>query len=424
MKVEAMNHGLVPMAHFGGPRMFGVPAIFLWVRKPVILQRKGSFIVLRLATPTSKFDDPGDRNPRNNGEIQMLRKTMAKRMKYTLAWLAMCAICIGGLPRSGFAGDYPELDGETIRVIITAEPGDTSDQISRIYFKSLQRELPNVTIRMQNIAAPNQALKELASASESGVTLVVHSQAVIYRQLIKPDDSLDLTTVDWVGSLTQANRMLAIRKDMSATSAQALLKMEEPVKFGASKFGSSLFDPLLASALTRFRFKVVVGMSEGERHAMILSGKLDARTGSRVELQPLIDNGEMVPFLKLKKDGFPKEFDSVPALSDLVTPDSDGIVLSTVEKLDRLAGLLIASGKMADKARLESLRRAVAVAAKSPDFVEQAEALGAAVKFTDGVTLARELEPIVNPASGVGAKMRAAIACGQKKSETGQATCK
>jgi hypothetical protein len=114
----------------------------------------------------------------------------------------------------------------------------------------------------------------------------------------------------------------------------------------------------------------------------------------------------------------------VPALSDLASSDSDGVVLSTVEKLDRLAGLLIVSAKMADNARLESLRRAVAVSAKSPDFVEQAEALGAAIHFTDGVTLARELEPIVNPASGVGAKMRAAIECGQKKSETGQATCK
>ena len=353
----------------------------------------------------------------------MLKKPMAKWMKNTLACLAMCVLCMGGSPRPGFTADYPELDGKTIRVIITAEPGDTTDQISRIYFKSLQGELPNVTIRMQNIAAPEKALKELASASDSGVTLVVHSQAIIYRQLIKPDDSLDLTKVDWVGSLAQANRMLAIRKNMSATSAQALLKMEEPVKFGASKFGSSLFDPLLVSALTRLRFRVVVGMSEGERHAMILNGELDARTGSRVELQPLFDNGEMIPLVKFKKDGFPKEFDSVPSLSDLVTSDSDGVVLSTIEKLDRQAGLLIAS-KMTDGARLAALRRAVAVAAKSPDFVEQAEALGAAVKFTDGVTLARDLEPIVNPASGVAAKMRAAIECGQKKSETGQATCK
>lgn len=348
---------------------------------------------------------------------------MAMWMKVTLACLAVCAICIGGSPQPGFAGEYPELDGNTIRVIITADPGDTTDQISRIYFKNLQRELPNVAIRMQNISAPDKALKELASASGSGVTLVVHSQAVIYRQLIKPDDSLDLTKMDWVGSLAQANRMLAVRKNMSATSVQALLNTKEPVKFGASKFGSSLFDPLLVSALTKLRFKVIVGMSEGERHSMILSGELDARTGSRVELQPLFDNGEMVPLLKLKKDGFPKEFDSVPALSDLVTPDSDGVVLSTIEKLDRLAGLLIVSAKMADSARLESLRRAVAVAAKSSDFVEQAEALGAAVKFTDGVTLARDLEPIVNPASGVGTKLRAAIACGQKKSDTGQATC-
>ena len=88
----------------------------------------------------------------------MLWKTMAKWMKITLACLAMCAICIGGSPRPGFAADYPELDGKTIRVIITAEPGDTSDQISRINFKSLQRELPNVTIRIQNIAAPDKAL--------------------------------------------------------------------------------------------------------------------------------------------------------------------------------------------------------------------------------------------------------------------------
>ena len=350
--------------------------------------------------------------------------TLAKWMKSALACLAIYAICIGGSPRPGLAADYHELDGNTIRVIISTATGETTDTLARSFFKSLEAEVPNVTIRIQNIPGGVKALKELGGASESGVTLVVGNRTAIYTQLIKPDESLDLTKVDWVASLAQANRMLAIRKNMPETTAQALLKMEGQVKFGALKFDPSAFEPLLVNALTEFHFKVVVGMSEGERHSMILNGELDGRSGSRFELQPLFDNGEMVPFLKIKKDGYPKELNSVPSLSDLVTSDSDSVVLSTMEKLDRLGGLLIASSKITDGALLAALRRAVAAAAKSPEFLKQAETLGSAIDFTDGAELAHEFEPIVNPASGVAAKMRAAIECGQKKSETGQATCK
>lgn len=348
---------------------------------------------------------------------------MAIRMMNALARLAICAICLGVSLQSALASDFPELDGQTIRVIIGSPAGETTDALSRAYFKALERELPETTIRIQNITGGSKAFKELANASPSTITLVVGSRSVIYRQLIKPDADLDLTKVDWVGSLAQANRMLAVRKDFKATTAEALLKMEGQAKFGALSFDPSAFEPLLVSALTEFRFKLVEGMTEGERHSMILNGELDGRSGARFELQPLFDNGEMVAFLKLKKDGFPPAFDSVPALADYVIPGSDPVVLSTVESLDRQGGLLIAAAKMTDNSRLELLRRAVAKAAQSPDFVTEAEKNGAAIKFTDGVALAQGLKPIVDPATGVGEKMRAAVECGRKKSETGLARC-
>jgi hypothetical protein len=131
----------------------------------------------------------------------------------------------------------------------------------------------------------------------------------------------------------------------------------------------------------------------------------------------------MVAFLKLKKDGYPPAFDSIPALADYVVPGSDPVVLSAIESLDRLGGLLIASAKMTDNSRLELLRRAVAKAAQSPDYLAEAEKYGAAIKFTDGVALAQGLQPVVDPATGVAEKLRAAIDCGRKKSETGLARC-
>jgi hypothetical protein len=348
---------------------------------------------------------------------------MAIGIMNALARLAIGAMCLGAFLPSALASDYPDLDGQTIRVIIGSTAGETTDTLSRAYFKVLERELPQTTIRIQNISGGNKAWKELAGASPTTITLVVGNRGAIYRQLLKPDAELDLTQVDWVGSLAQSNRMLAVRRDFKATTAEAILKMEGQAKMGALAFDASAFEPLLVSALTEFRFKLIEGMTEGERHSMILNGELDGRTGGRYELQALFDNGEMVAFLKLKKDGYPPAFDSIPALADYAAPGSDPVVLSTVESLDRLGGLLIASAKMTDNSRLELLRRAVAKAAQSPDFVTEAERNGAAIKFTDGVALAQGLQPIVDPAKGVGEKMRAAIECGRKKSETGLARC-
>src|SRR6478752_4894070 len=100
----------------------------------------------------------------------MVRKPMAKWMKITLACWAMGVMCIGVLLEPAHAGDYSELDGKTIGVIISGAPGETSDTLARSFFKSLQAELPKVTTRIQNITGGTKALKELAGASEPGPT--------------------------------------------------------------------------------------------------------------------------------------------------------------------------------------------------------------------------------------------------------------
>jgi len=343
-----------------------------------------------------------------------------------LIFILIVAFVFFGTGKIGFAADkYSALDGKVVRVIIGSAAGESTDLFARAFFKSLENELPNTDLRIQNLENSSKALDELRSASAgNGITIVVTSRTPFFKLIVKPDPKIDPASFRFLGSLGKVNRILAIRKSYGEASIDQIVSAQKVPLVGALKPDPSAWEPLLINAITRLKMKVIVGMSDGERQAMILKGDLDARVGSLTELQPLIDDGTMVPLLKFTKDGYSSSLDSIPALSDIALPNTDREVLSAIETIDRIGAVILVAAKMPDGETETQIGSAISNAVDDEDFRAMAVRLNAKVSFTPGVEFTEILTKILSESGGVPAKLRDAIECGQRKSDGDAKSCK
>jgi tripartite-type tricarboxylate transporter receptor subunit TctC len=343
-----------------------------------------------------------------------------------LFFILIAAFVFLGTSRLGSAADnYSALDGKVVRVIIGSAVGESTDLFARAFFKSMKNEIPNADFRIQNLESGNKALEELHSASEgNGIVILVTSRSPFFKLIVKPDAKIDPASFKFLGSLGKVNRILAIRKSYGEVSIDQIVSAQKVPLVGAIKPDPSAWEPLLINAITKLKMKVIVGMSEGERQAMIMKGDIDARVGSLTELQPFLDDETMVPLLKFTRDGYPSSLDSIPALSDIVLPDTDKEVLSAIETIDRVGAVILTAAKMPDDKTETQLRSAISKVVEDEDFKAMADKLNAKISFTPGKELTEILARLLSESGGVPAKLRNAIECGQHKSDGDAVSCK
>lgn len=345
---------------------------------------------------------------------------MIKSCFRKLTTLAVVLVATGG-GQQALASDYPALDGQAMRVMIGSSAGQNTDLKARAFFKSLQEELPETTIRIQNIKS-SKALVELNDASDNSLTILVSSRTPYFGQIARPNKDIDMTKVVFLGSLGKVNRILAVRKDFAESADDMIASGKIPV-LGAKKPDPSAWEPMVIDYLTPLNLKVIVGMSEGERESMILKGDISGRVGGALELQPLFDEGVLAPILKFTSEGYPSELDHVPAIADLMKDGVDGDVLAAIETIDRIGGVVIASKATLDSDTIEALQEAFSAAAADETFMQEVVKLRSVVSFTDGREMTELMQPLLSEAGGVPAKMRDAIACGSSNDETGSDDC-
>lgn len=320
-----------------------------------------------------------------------------------------------------FASDYPALDGESMRVMIGSSAGQNTDLKARAFFRSLEDVLPETTIRIQNIKS-SKALAELNDASDDSLTILVSSRTPYFGQIARPNEDIDMSKVVFLGSLGKVNRILAVRKDFAESADEMIASGKIPV-LGAKKPDPSAWEPMVIDYLTPMNLKVIVGMSEGERESMILKGDINGRVGGALELQPLFDEGVLVPILKFTREGYPAVLEDVPAIADLLKDGVDEDVLASIETIDRIGGVVISSKATLDSETIDALQDAFAAAAEDETFAQEVVKLRSVVSFTDGKEMTELMQPLLSEAGGVPAKMRDAIACGSANDESGSDEC-
>jgi tripartite-type tricarboxylate transporter receptor subunit TctC len=336
-------------------------------------------------------------------------------------------VALTALRGAAWADELDAIKGETFRVIIAANGGDTTDVEARLFLKYLQGLAPGATFRLQNDGNNSgaTAMLELANASGRVPTLAFATYSTLFRPLLTPQSgSADLTKMKWIGSLTKVNRLLAMRKGMGGTTFETLRTLgRQPIAGANNATGASATEPLLLNAITGLRIKLLTGMAESERQALILAGKVDLRTGTMFELKPFFESGEMIPVMRFTKDDADHTYDAVPMITDVARPDAPKDLLYLMEVLYRDAGSMVAAAPATPPAMVEALQAARKRILADPGFIEAAAKAQMTLSTTDGPELGEMITRVLGPSSGIGELARAAIECGRRMSDQGAAGC-
>jgi putative tricarboxylic transport membrane protein len=335
-------------------------------------------------------------------------------------------LSVFALATASNADGLDPLKGKTIRVIIAAPAGQTTDIVGRAFFNHLGKVLPETTIRMQNMGESGGAIaiKELQEAQGSLVTVGIFSNGPIYSQLLGSDTApYDLRSLKPIGSLTKVNRILVMRSGLGGASFDTLLTLgRRPIAGGSDALSPSTIELLLLNAITELRMKIVTGMSGGERRAMLLSGDIDVALGNPYQLQSQLEAGELIPVLKFTAETTVEALEGVPAIADVLSPSAPKDIVYLVDTLDK-TGRIVAAAPATDPAVVEALRAAFDTVAGDNQFAAEMGEGEISIAPTSGAELAERLSRILDPSTGFSETFQSLVECGKRISDESAADC-
>lgn len=343
---------------------------------------------------------------------------------------AVAASAAGLLPASAFAqaGADPlaALDGKTIRFIIGAATGDSSDLYARAFMAAVEPLLPNTTILAQNLTGGGGALALVESLSSSGdaIVLVSFNSSAIYTQL--RGDSVaayDLNQFHWVGALANNQRLAAVRTSLGVSTFEELLARGEEVVTPVTSAGSAgNVEATFLGTITDLDLKIVVGVDDAVRDALLLAGDADLSVNSYATLKPMLDAGTLVPIVRLgSSGGYPAALDSVPTLADVAREGTPAALVNAVDTLNRVSRVLVLKPDT-DKLVVDALRAAFEQAVERPEIAEALGRSGLTMQPTEGAEAQRLIGGLFGDQATLDL-VRKYFTCGQLPSEAEEQAC-
>jgi hypothetical protein len=325
------------------------------------------------------------------------------------------------------ADELDALRGKTIRGIIAAAAGQTTDKSARLFFAGLEKILPDTTIRLQNIDGGGGAkgIKELFDADSNVVTIAIFANGPIYSYLLSSDAvPFDLAQLHWIGALSNNQRLLAIRKGLDGTTVETLLKLDRQPIAATSDAGSpSTVESLLLNSITSLRLKIVPGISAGQQLTMVLAGDVDVIIGGETQLAPQIETGDVIPVVRFSRDGYSPALGSLPILSDIVSGGgaSDDLVL-LLDNLNRI-GRLVAAAPSTEPSVVAALRVAFDRTVSDTAYAAAIAAAKLLSVPTSGNEVRNRLSPFLDQSTDFKKTVKDHLECGQKISDGGAVGC-
>jgi tripartite-type tricarboxylate transporter receptor subunit TctC len=316
------------------------------------------------------------------------------------------------------ASGYEVLGGRTIRFIIGGSPGGTTDNYGRPVAEGLKALLPDSDVLVQTFGGGGGsvlALVEAATASDATINLVVIQNGPIYDQLLGSETlPVDVGRFHAVGSLTHDQRILAVHSSLGVTTFEDALALAQPlVTPVANATSPGNIEALLLGAVTGLKLDIVVGVDNATRETMLLAGETDADINSYVNLKPLIDSGVIVPVLRMSRDGYPPELDSVETLDAVVDPGTPEALIDLVDSLNRL-GRLVVAAPGTSPAEVDALRLAFDRIMASPELRDAYDRQKLVLVPTTGTDVQLRLDALLADPEAA-AMFRSYVDCGERR---------
>ncbi len=338
---------------------------------------------------------------------------MTRGLRRVLLGIAAAAVCLTASLTASAQGADP-LAGKTLRFIIGANAGGSSDNYARIFIDQLRPLFPNTTMVAQNLpGADGQfAIVEAAASGPNAVTLVFIQPGPIYDQLRQSTaPAIDLATFHPIGALASNQRLVIVRTSLGATNFDEVvalgLRLKTPT---TSAVAANHVESVLIDAVTPLELDVIAGVDDQVRNPMFIAGELDAIVTSYFNVRTLFESGHMVAVLRTGETGYPPEFASLPSLADVALPGTPPEVIEIMDTLNALGRLLIAAPNT-DPAAVEALRVGFDEVVAAPALAAEYDRLGLSFGPMSGHELEARMVTLLADRHA-GDIFRAYLACG------------
>jgi tripartite-type tricarboxylate transporter receptor subunit TctC len=298
-------------------------------------------------------------------------KTMSGAISSSLRYLAFAAALavVTIAPATGFADGLDPLRDKTVRVLIGGSPNGGTDMYARPMVAALERLLPTSTFYVQNISKVPAVLKEVFGSSGDTIVITVLANGALYSQILEKESMVfDIRDLHWMGAITSNHRIAFAVKQLGATTIDDLRKVDRQLlAVAGSATGANYADTLMVSALTGLDMKVIPDFEEEQRAAVLLAGDADFIFTNYFDVKTLADSGDLVPLFRINDRGYPKQFDSLPVLADVVPANAPKRLVQSMEQLNQM-GRLVAAAPHTSEEAAAALRIAFDRAMEDPEL--------------------------------------------------------
>jgi tripartite-type tricarboxylate transporter receptor subunit TctC len=338
---------------------------------------------------------------------------MVARLGVRLA-IALAAIALALTPAA--ADELDILKGKTIRFIVGSDASSGTHRYARPFADELEKLLPDTTIRVQALPGAGSlvALAEALNASGSVITMVAGQYSPIYVQMLKPEEmSFSLDDFHWIGALTNNQRTLAVRRSMPEQTFAGLLARDQPPVALIDGSGSpGHYELRLITAMTGLDVKMVTGIEDDQRLAILMAGDGDMVLNSYYQLDRLVDSGELTPVLRFGSVGYPPALDSLPTIAEVARPGTPPELIDLLESFDKI-GRPISAAPSTPPEIVAALRVAFDRVVAGPGLAEAYRQADLVLAPTSGEEIAARIHEILGRTETL-ALMKEYLACSER----------
>ena len=322
------------------------------------------------------------------------------RVLISLASLALYAVASLVSPARAQNAVEDFYRGKTVTILIGHPAGGSYDLYARLAAAHMGRFIPGhpqILVQSRPGGSGAGAVQFLYGfGPRDGTLLGLFTETVGLIQLSQPEiGKWRVQDFAYLGSFANVNSTFMMRKDSPAKTIEDMHRIETKVGCN-SRLGQSYVNYMVLKAYGGFKFHIVCGYPGSNEYSMALArGEVDIISGAWNAWRRRSDvvNGNFRPVIQsgLKRH---RELADVPLMQDLLDDPKHKQVaefLSSASTIGR--SLLVHKAVPAD--RIAALRTAFDEMVKDPQFIAQAERIGAELDPAPGVEIQKVSDAIV-----------------------------
>ena len=291
--------------------------------------------------------------------------------------------------------------GKTITILLGHPPGGSYDMYARLAANHMGKHIPGNPRFLIQAKPGGSGIVGLVALYQQGARdgsmMGIPPETAAHTQILSPNKAKwKMEEMHYVGSFANVNGSLVRRKD---SPAKTLAEFKtETVNVGCGgKLGQSYITPALLKAYAGYKLNIICGYPGSAEIVIALErGEIDAYASSwnQWNRRAEIRDGTIVPMLQ---SGLSRHNDipNVPLLQEIVDDPKQKKVIEFLSSGAAIGRALVTPpGVPAD--RLAALRAAFDKMVKDPEFLAEAEKVGAEINPTPGAEVQKINEEIVN----------------------------